>query len=75
MVTVHRILPQSDKETIVLYNEVLKVKVTQLVLQWNLSITDTLGTTKSVQYKEVSLLQRLLHTHLSQLGPKPVSTI
>ena len=26
-------------------------------LQWNLSIPDTLGTTKSVQYKEVSLFQ------------------
>ena len=28
-------------------------------IQWNLSIPDTLGTAKSVQYKEVSLFQRL----------------
>ena len=33
-------------------------------LQWNLSILDTLGTTKSVQYNEVSLFQRLIYTHL-----------
>ena len=33
-------------------------------VQWNLSIPDTLGTTKSVQYKEVSLFQRLIYTHL-----------
>ena len=33
-------------------------------IQWNLSIPDTLGTTKSVQYKEVSLFQRLIYTHL-----------
>ena len=29
-------------------------------IQWNLSITDTLGTTKSVLIKEVSLFRRSL---------------
>ena len=39
-----------------------------LGLQWNLSITDTLGTTSSVPTKEVSLLQRLFCTLLYVAG-------
>ena len=37
-------------------------------VQWNLSITDTLGTTSSVPIKEVSLLQRLFCTLLYVAG-------
>ena len=37
-------------------------------IQWNLSIQDTIGTQLAVLYREVSLIQRQICTHLYVVG-------
>ena len=44
-------------------NLIINIHV-QLIIQWNLSILDTLGPQKTVLIIEVSLFHRVIYTHL-----------
>ena len=62
----------SSEGTVTCTMYLVKIKFKKCIPQWNLSIPDTIWTTKSILYKEVSLFQRLIYAYLL---PKPVSSI